>query len=103
MTKIAWEYHFNRLPKGVTDSIIPRNLAHELRNLSQVLIPRAICNRDNIQFDISLCKYINALDITVKYITNRRTLLNKLKKQKLLNYRDEVTCNYLACHECSLI
>ena len=32
MTKTAWEYHFNRLPKGVTDTIKPRNQVHELRN-----------------------------------------------------------------------
>ena len=103
MAKLAWEYHGQRLPRGILNTIEMRNQAHELRNTSDVVVPRPMVIKDNNQFDISFCKTINAMDDSLKLIRTKQTLLYKLKKCKINNYRQDVTCNYLACCECSLI
>ena len=103
MAKFAWVYHGQRLPRGILNTIEMRNQAHELRNTSDVVVPRPMVIKDNNQFDISFCKTINAMDDSLKLIRTKQTLLYKLKKCKINNYRQDVTCNYLACCECSLI
>ena len=103
MSKIAWQFNKQSLPKGVTELIEYRNIAREQRDVSRVIVPRTRNESEKGQFDVAVCKYINNLDQRL-INTNSKTGINLKLKMGILNeYREVVTCNSPRCCECALL
>ena len=100
MDKQAWIFFNDKLPTGIDSKLICRNIAHELRHTTSLILPHIRNYKDKYQFDYQLASHINNLNNVLKNERNKKTLKNRMKKNCLINYKDDVTCNLQRCYEC---
>ena len=100
----TWRFLQNKLPIAISDNLLVRPNARDLRLNQPLVTPLVRTTNDKNQFDYKLISMINTEDhAALQNIINIKKAKKLIKNKMILKYREVVTCNLPTCRECTVI